>query len=180
MYPLLFVLYVVAEIAVLAWLGSTLGALTTVLIFLAVSAAGYLVLAARGRRALRHLGELRDGRTPRATSPERMLTDGALTGAGAVLVLLPGILSTVLGVVLLLPTKVVLRPVVRTLVARRARRTGFTAQRLVVVDGQVVDHSVVGGAPHLTGGPAAAEQVDDRGTVLEGEIVETPRRREER
>lgn len=68
MYPLLFVLYVVAEIAVLAWLGSTLGALATVLIFLGVSAAGYLVLAALGRRALRNLGELRGGRAPHANS----------------------------------------------------------------------------------------------------------------
>ncbi|MBS9371974.1 FxsA family protein [Rhodococcus sp. B50] len=180
MYPLLFVLYIVAEIAVLAWLGSTLGALATVLIFLGVSAAGYLVLAALGRRALRSLGELRAGRAPRASSPERVLTDGALLGAGAALVLIPGIVSTALGVVLLLPTRAALRPAVRTLVARRARTTGFTAPRLVVVDGQVVDHSVVGAAPHLTGGPAAPEQVDDRGTVLEGEIVETPRRREER
>ncbi|MEU5843654.1 FxsA family protein [Rhodococcus sp. NPDC047139] len=181
MYPLLFVLYVVAEIAVLAWLGSALGALATVLIFLAVSVAGYLVLAARGRRALRNLAELRDGRAPRATSPEQVLTDGALTGAGAALVLIPGILSTALGVVLLLPTRAALRPVVRALIARRAHRSGFTAQRLVVVDGQVVEHSVVGGAPHLTGaGSPTVDRVDDRGTVLEGEIVETPRRREER
>ncbi|MFX1758911.1 MULTISPECIES: FxsA family protein [Rhodococcus] len=180
MYPLLFVLYVVAEIAVLAWLGSTLGALATVLIFLGVSAAGYLVLAALGRRALRSLGELRAGRVPHASSPERVLTDGVLIGAGAALVLIPGIVGTVLGIVLLLPTRAALRPLVRTLVARRARTTGFTAQRLVVVDGQVVDHSVVGAAPRLTGGTAAPEQVDDRGTVLDGEIVETPRRREER
>lgn len=109
-----------------------------------------------------------------------MLTDGALIGAGAALVLIPGIVSTVLGVLLLLPSRAALRPAVRTLVARRARAAGFSAQRLVVVDGQVVDHSVVGGAPHLTGGAAVTEQVDDRGTVLEGEIVETPRRREER
>lgn len=183
MYLLSFLLYVVAEIAVLAWLGSTVGALTTVLIFLAVSVAGYLVLAAQGRRALHNLGRLRDGRAPLSANPDRVLTDGALVGAGAALVLIPGIVSTVFGIVLLLPTRAAARPLVRMLVARRARTTGFTAQRLVVVDGQVVDHTVVGGAAPLTGGPehpGRIRHIDDSATVLDGEIVDTPRRRDER
>ena len=117
MYLLLFVVYVAAEIAVLAWLGSTVGALATVLIFLAVNVAGYLVLGAQGRRALRGLGRLRSGPLPPTGSPDKMLTDGALIGAGAGLVLLPGLITTVLGIVLLLPSRALLRPVVRAVAA---------------------------------------------------------------
>jgi len=180
-YPMMFLLYVVAEIAVLAWLGSTLGALTTVLIFLGVSIAGYLVLAARGRRALRSLSRLRSGPALSA-SPEQTLTDGLLTGLGAALVLVPGLITTLLGVVLLLPTRAAARPLVRAAVARRATKRGFSAggfstQRLVIVDGQVVDHSVVGAAPHLTAGPVPTS---GEAPVLEGEIVDTPRPRDGR
>lgn len=180
MYLLLFVLYVAAEIAVLAWLGSTVGALATVLIFLAGSVVGYLVLAGQGRRALRNLGALRGtaphGRTDvLSSSPERLLTDGALVGAGAALVLVPGLVTTALGIVLLAPTRAAARPLVRLLVARRAQHLG-ARQRLVVVDGQVVDHTVIGdGRLHAPRrGPHAAHPGD--GEVLEGEIVQTPRR----
>lgn len=186
MYLLLFVVYVAAEIAVLAWLGSTVGALATVLIFLAVNVAGYMVLGAQGRRALRGLGKLRSGPLPPAGSPDKMLTDGALIGAGAGLVLVPGVITTILGIVLLLPSRALLRPVVRALAARTARTHAATwrGQRLVVVDGQVVDNTVVGAAPHLPGGtdgagrgpagPARPDIVD--GEILEGEIVDTPQR----
>lgn len=186
MYLLLFVVYVAAEIAVLAWLGSTVGALATVLIFLAVNVAGYMVLGAQGRRALRGLGKLRSGPLPPTGSPDKVLTDGALIGAGAGLVLIPGLITTVLGVVLLLPSRALLRPVVRALAARTARNHAATwrGQRLVVVDGQVVGHTVVGAAPHLPGGnagtgrgptgPTRPDIVD--GEILEGEIVDTPQR----
>ena len=182
MYLLLFVVYVAAEIAVLAWLGSTVGALATVLIFLAVNVAGYLVLGAQGRRALRGLGKLRSGPLPPTGSPDKMLTDGALIGAGAGLVLLPGLITTVLGIVLLLPSRALLRPVVRAVAARTARTHAATwrGQRLVVVDGQVVENTVVGAAPHLPGGPGRGPAGTTRpdvvdGEILEGEIVETPR-----
>lgn len=174
MYLLLFVLYVAAEIAVLAWLGSMFGALTTVLLFLAGSMAGYLVLAARGRRALRNLGTLRGGQGLPDASPERMLTDGALVGAGAALVLVPGLLSTAVGIVLLLPTRAAARPLVRLLVARRADRLG-ARHRLVVVDGQVVEHTVVGD-PRLHGPRPGPHPNPGGPDILEGEIVEPPRR----
>lgn len=182
MYLLLFVVYVAAEIAVLAWLGSTVGALATVLIFLAGSVLGYLVLGAQGRRALRGLGKLRAGPFPPTTAPDKVLTDGALVGTGAALVLVPGLISTALGIVLLLPSRAVLRPAVRMLAARRVRTHGATwgGQRLVVVDGQVVDHTVVGAAPHLPGaaptrpGGTPRRDVLD-GEIIDGEIVDTPR-----
>lgn len=176
MYLLLFVAYVVAEIAVLAWLGSMVGAAVTVLLFLAVSVAGYAVLGVQGRRALEGLGKLRGGTFGSAGSVAaaagRMATDGPLIGVGAGLVLLPGLLTTVLGIVLLLPTRALLRPAVRAGAARHARRHGTRVRgdRLVVIDGQVVDHTVVGAAPPLTGpdGPARS------GEVFDGEIVDTP------
>lgn len=176
MYLLLFVAYVVAEIAVLAWLGSMLGAGVTVLLFLAVSAAGYAVLGAQGRRALQGLGKLRGGTFGSAASVDaaagRMVTDGPLIGVGAGLVLLPGLLTTVLGIVLLLPTRALLRPAVRAEAARR-HGTRVRGERLVVIDGQVVDHTIVGTAPPLTGpgGPAPS------GEVFDGEIVDPPQRR---
>ncbi|MEE2061888.1 FxsA family protein [Rhodococcus artemisiae] len=179
MYLLLFLAYVVAEIAVLAWLGSTLGALVTVLLFLGVSVLGYAVLASRGRRALRDLTSLRGGATPNLdVTPERMLTDGALIGVGAALVLVPGLITSILGIVLLLPTRAVLRPLVRAAAARQVARHGATVRgtRTVVVDGQVVEHTVVGADPRLTA-PGPSEPVIPSDGVLEGEIVDTPPRR---
>jgi len=194
MYLLLFVAYIVAEIAVLAWLGSAIGAGATVLVFLAVSVAGYLTLGALGRRALRDLSTLRQGRVPSTATAETLLTDGALIGAGAALVLVPGLLTSVVGIVLLAPTRAAVRPVARRLAARRAGRGGMRAQRLVVVDGQVVSHTVVGADPVLTGtrpvpDPGGRTVRDDHRhtvidtgghTVVDTEIVDTPSGRDDR
>ncbi|WP_068163886.1 FxsA family protein [Rhodococcus phenolicus] len=165
MLPLLFLVYVVAEIAVLAALGSAIGAGYTVLLFLGVSVLGYLILGAQGRRALQNLGKVRAG-----ASPDRALTDGALVGLGAGLVLVPGLLTSVLGILLLLPpTRALLRPVVKVVAARKvadlAARGSWHGERITVVDGQVVEHTVVDANPRLTSAP-----------ILEGEIVDTPQR----
>jgi UPF0716 protein FxsA len=165
MFPLLFLVYVVAEIAVLAVLGSAIGAGYTVLLFLGVSVLGYLILGAQGRRALQNLGRVRAG-----ASPDRALTDGALVGVGAGLVLVPGLLTSMLGILLLMPpTRALLRPVVKVVAARKvadlAARGSWHGERITVVDGQVVEHTVVDSTPRLSAAP-----------VLEGEIVDTPRR----
>ncbi|MGV9743551.1 FxsA family protein [Rhodococcus zopfii] len=165
MLPLLFLVYVVAEIAVLAVLGSAIGAGYTVLLFLGVSVLGYLILGAQGRRALQNLGKVRAG-----VSPDRALTDGALVGLGAGLVLVPGLLTSILGILLLLPpARALLRPVVKVVAARKvatlAARGAWHGERITVVDGQVVEHTVVDSTPRLTSAP-----------ILEGEIVDTPQR----
>lgn len=177
---LLFAAYVVAEITILAWLGATIGAGATVLLFLAVSIAGYLTLAALGRRALQNLSTLRHGRVPDPATTETLLTDGPLIGAGAALVLVPGLLTSILGIVLLAPTRVALRPLARAVAARRARRRGgLRTERMVVVDGQVVAHTIVGADPVLTTGPHTATD-PAAGTVVDGEIVDTPTGRDNR
>ncbi|PND51473.1 FxsA family protein, partial [Rhodococcus sp. ENV425] len=106
MIALLFLAYVVVEIGVLAWLGSTLGIGATILLFLGVSVLGYLVLGAQGRRALQNLGRVRSTAADRAGfagAADRALTDGALIGVGAALVLVPGPVTSAAGILLLLP-----------------------------------------------------------------------------
>ncbi|OLL17889.1 MULTISPECIES: FxsA family protein [unclassified Rhodococcus (in: high G+C Gram-positive bacteria)] len=187
MIALLFLAYVVVEIGVLAWLGSTLGIGATILLFLGVSVLGYLVLGAQGRRALQNLGRVRSTAADRAGfagaadragfagAADRALTDGALIGVGAALVLVPGPVTSAAGILLLLPpTRALLRPAVRAVAARKvaaaaARGGGFRGERLVVVDGEVVEHTVVG-TPRLGAATPGA------GTVLEGEIVDPPQR----
>ncbi|NGP08709.1 FxsA family protein [Rhodococcus sp. 14C212] len=178
MIALLFLAYVVVEIGVLAWLGSTLGIGATILLFLGVSVLGYLVLAAQGRRALQNLGRVRSAGADRAGfagAADRALTDGALIGVGAALVLVPGPVTSAAGILLLLPpTRALLRPAVRAVAARKvaasvARGGGFRGERIVVVDGEVVEHTVVG-TPRLGAAAPGA------GTVLEGEIVDPPQR----
>ncbi|WP_330766934.1 FxsA family protein [Rhodococcus sp. M8-50] len=179
MIALLFLAYVVVEIGVLAWLGSTLGIGATILLFLGVSVLGYLVLGAQGRRALQNLGRVRSTAADRAGfagaadragfagAADRALTDGALIGVGAALVLVPGPVTSAAGILLLLPpTRALLRPAVRAVAARKvaaaaARGGGFRGERLVVVDGEVVEHTVVG-TPRLGAATPGA------GTVLEG------------
>ena len=62
-----------------------------------------------------------------------------------------------------------LRPVVKVVAARKvanlAARGAWHSERITVVDGQVVEHTVVDSTPRLTSAP-----------ILEGEIVDTPPR----
>ncbi|UZJ26333.1 FxsA family protein [Rhodococcus antarcticus] len=160
----LLVLFVV-EVAALVAVGTWIGVGWTVLLFVGTSVLGGFLLRNQGRRTL---AELREAQAAHRTGGKE-LADGALGGIGALLMVLPGLLTDVVGLLLVLPpTRTLVRPLLGAAVARtvlvvpqRFSAAGggrFGAGR--VVEGEVVEGEVVEG-----------EVVE--GEVVEGEVVDT-------
>jgi UPF0716 protein FxsA len=145
----LFLVYLLVELAVLVALVSTIGFGWTVLTVLGTFLVG-LVLA--GRQLTRHLGRLQAALNSRAASNE-LATDSALVALGAVLVFIPGVASSVLGALLLMPpTRRIARPVAVAVIGRSlakatplvmtypAGHPGYRQPRPTdYVDGEVID-----------------------------------------
>ncbi len=111
----LFVIYTVVELAVIVALTSTIGFGWTVLALLGTFVVG---LALAGSQVKRHIRRLQSGLT--AATVQGAATDSVLVALGTVLVVIPGLASSVLGALLLLPpTRAAARPLVTALAARR-------------------------------------------------------------
>ncbi len=109
---LLFVIVPIAELYVIIQVGEQIGALATIAILVADSVLGSLLLRSQGRAAWRRFqASLAAGRPP-----AREVLDGGLIMFGGALLLTPGFLTDVLGLVLLLPPT---RALVRTALVRR-------------------------------------------------------------
>jgi UPF0716 protein FxsA len=116
---LLFILVPIAELAVIIQVGEAIGVWWTIALLIADSILGSVLMRSQGRAAWRRFNDTtRAGRVP-----AREVLDGALVIFGGALLLTPGFITDVLGLILLLPPT---RAVVRTVLARRL------AHRLVV------------------------------------------------
>jgi len=131
-----FLLYVVAEFAAIWAVGSAVGVLGTIGLLLAGAFIGSWLARREGAKAMRAFVETaRSGR-----SAEKEVTDGMLVALGGVLIMLPGFVSDVLGLLLLLPPS---RAVARRIWLRRMEKRAvlFANQRrgpVMVVDSEVV------------------------------------------
>ncbi|CRZ13922.1 FxsA family protein [Mycolicibacterium neworleansense] len=147
----LFLIYLLVEMAVMVALVATIGFGYTVLLLLASFVIG-LVLA--GSQLNRQVRRLRTGLNGGVSDPGNAMSDSLLVALGTVLVVMPGLASSVLGALLLLPpTRAAARPVLTGLVARRvplivAAPAGFGAAtgtagyrhgRGDYIDGEVID-----------------------------------------
>jgi UPF0716 protein FxsA len=142
----LFVIYVVVELAVIVALTSTIGFGWTVLLLLGTFLVG---LALAGSQVKRHIRRLQSGLTARTI--QGAAADSVLVALGTVLVAIPGLASSVVGALLLLPpTRAAARPLVTALAARRtplvtvagaaAPGWGYTAAGSGdYIDGEVID-----------------------------------------
>jgi UPF0716 protein FxsA len=111
----LFLIYTVVELAVIVGLTSTIGFGWTVLALLATWLVG-VTLA--GSQLKRHLRRLQSGLS--AATVQGAAADSLLVALGTVLVVIPGLASSVVGSLLLLPpTRALGRPLVTALAARR-------------------------------------------------------------
>ena len=142
-------LYVLVELAALAFLIWAFGLGWTLLVLIATFLAGVLLAGSqlRGQRAaLRRAG----------TDPRSAITDGVLVGLGAFLVFIPGLVTTAAGALMLAPlTRGAMRPVADTLLTRGIDRrlaaanlsafSGPGAGRGDYIDGQVIDGQVIDG-----------------------------------
>jgi UPF0716 protein FxsA len=153
----LFAIYVLVELAVVVALISTLGFGWTLLLLAGTFLVG---LALAGSQVKKHLRRLRTGFTGAEASG--VATDSLLVALGTVLVVIPGLASTVAGALLLLPpTRALARPVATAMAARRAPLLvgGFTTYpaaghyssrhpgRGAYIDGEVIDVSDEHDAP---------------------------------
>ena len=114
---LMFIVVPLAELYVIFQIGSLIGILPTILLLLADSIAGAVLLKSQGTAAWRRFNET----TSQGRIPAREVADGGLIIFGGALLLTPGFLTDIFGLLLLIPpTRAMFR---KTLVAMFARRT---------------------------------------------------------
>ena len=115
MFPILAVLFIVmpiVELAVVIQVGQALGVLETVGLLLLVSFVGAWLVRREGLGAWRRFREqLRAGRPP-----AKELADGVMILVAGALLMTPGFVSDVLGILLLIPP---VRAVIRSAALRR-------------------------------------------------------------
>lgn len=130
----------VAEIYLLLQVGHRIGAPLTVLLLVVEAVVGAWLVRREGRRAWRALdGAFRGGRVPTGE-----LADAGLVLAGGVLLVLPGLLTDVIGLFFLIPfTRPLARRLVGFFVARRLSRSGLRAGGSGMAGGTVVEGEVV-------------------------------------
>lgn len=143
MFKRLFGLYVLVELAAVIAMVYAIGFGWTVLVLLGTFALG-IVLA--GSQMTRQLARLRSG----LAEPQGAATDGVLIALGTVLTFIPGLVSSVVGLLLLIPpTRAIARPAVVAVAARGLARmplvvttTGAATGRPPrgdYIDGEVLD-----------------------------------------
>lgn len=156
--PLALVLTFVVEVAVLILVGRLIGIGWTIVLLLSTSVLGAWLVRREGRRTWRALGEaMRSGEMP-----SRQMADAVLVWVGGAMLLVPGFVTDVVGLLVVLPfTRPVARIGLEALIARRV---------IAVVPG------AAGPAP----GPGQARVRRARDTpdktasddVVEGEIID--------
>ena len=156
---LAFVAVPLVELAVVLQVRTAIGLGPTLLLLLAVSLVGAAVVRREGSRAWRAFrGAVASGRPP-ATE----VADGAMLLVGGTLLLTPGFVTDIVGLVLVLPP---------TRALLRRRLTAFVARRLVV---HTLGVDPLGGRPRAARPPAAGHpRATPRTTgagVVDGEVV---------
>src|SRR6478735_5453979 len=110
---ILFIVVPIAELALLIQVGQAIGVWWTVLILIADALLGSYLLRTQGRLAWRRFNEaLVSGRLP-----HKEVVDGVLVIFGGVLLLTPGFITDIFGLLFLIPPT---RVLVRRLIVRRA------------------------------------------------------------
>ena len=146
---LLFIAVPIAELAVIIQVGQAIGALWTIVLLIADSILGSILMRSQGRAAWRRFNlALAEGRVP-----HREVVDGVLVIFGGVLLLTPGFITDIFGALFLFPPT---RVLMRRLLVRRG------ALKLVsAMPGTASPGSTNGRSPHDIEGSAV--DIDERG-----------------
>jgi UPF0716 protein FxsA len=144
---LLFIVVPIAELAVIIQVGGAIGVWWTIALLIADSVLGSMLMRSQGRAAWRRFNAV----TSEGRIPAREVLDGVLVIFGGALLLTPGFISDIFGLLLLLPPT---RAVIRTVLVRRL------AHRMV---------ASVTGSPHRRPQPA--------GYDVEGHAIDLDRDR---
>ncbi|MET1060182.1 MAG: FxsA family protein [Nocardioides sp.] len=147
------------EILVLIRVGQAIGAWWTILLLILDSLVGAWLIRHEGARAFRALSvALSSGRMP-----ARELADGILVLAGGLMMLSPGFVLDIVGMVLILP---VTRPIGRRLLTR------VVSSRLLA--GGYVGPGAPGFGQRDPGRNEGRPRPGSQGPVVEGEVVDPP------
>jgi UPF0716 protein FxsA len=163
--PPALLLLTLLELAVFVAAGHVIGYGAALLVVFAASLLGLVLLRREGMRAWRGFRAAVESRQP----PGERVTDGLVGLVGALLLALPGLVSAVVGLLLLVPP---VRRLARSGVQRAAERRVSS-----MVAGDLFGPRRVRvrrGAPQEPAAPAAAP-VTDPGRAIEGEIIEPGR-----
>ena len=121
---LLFIVVPIAELAVIIQVGEQIGVWWTIAILIADSILGSLLMRSQGRIAWRRFNEALQAARP----PAREVLDGVLVIFGGALLLTPGFLTDIFGLVLLIPpTRALVRAAARQALRRPHDRGGADA-----------------------------------------------------
>ena len=134
---LIFIVLPIAELYVIIQVGGAIGVLPTIALLIVDSFLGAALLRSQGRAAWRRFNEaLADGRVP-----AREVFDGAMIILGGALLLTPGFITDIFGLLLLIPpTRAIFRGLVARMAGRRAAFrfapcAGATAPAATAADG---------------------------------------------
>ena len=137
-----FLLYVLVEMAVIVALTATIGFGWTLIALIGTFVLGLLLA---GSQARRQLAKLQQG----MKDPQGAVTDSALVALGSVLVFIPGLVTTVAGLLMLAPpTRAAMRPMAGLVAAKGLSRRVTVVNlgggvpprgRGQYIDGEVVD-----------------------------------------
>ena len=146
----------IAELYVIIQVGQQIGALPTVVLLVVVSVLGTVLLRREGARTWRAF----QAATSAGRVPAREVVDGALVVLGGALLLTPGFLSDVVGLLLVLPP---------TRALLRGSLTSWALRRMVPPTARGGQGALGGfGRPGGPGGPGRRPR--GRG-VVDGEVV---------
>lgn len=163
-----FAVYALLEIAAFVAMAVTLGFGWAVLISIAAGVLGFLTLRWQGRKVF---GELRraannevDARAP--------LVDTALVATSTILLVIPGVVSTLAGILLLFPpTRKALRPVV---VAVGAKRMATAMDRAGLYATGIYGGGIRGGGATVVDGTVVESDTPDTGYGAGSAPLTTP------
>jgi len=161
-----FVAVPLAEVYFIIQVGQVIGGWWTLALLIAIGALGSWLVRREGRRVWQALtGALGNGQLP-----DREVLDAGLVLVGGTLMLTPGFLSDIVGLfVILPPTRPLARRVLTRLLGRRLQRQ---MGRVGMPGG--IPGGMRGGMP---GGVSGGMPGQDRGPVVEGEVVDRDDRR---
>ena len=149
----------VIEIAVVVAVGQAIGGWQTFLLIVATSLLGAWLIRREGARAWRALQQAaRSGRMP-----AREIADGVVVLVGGSLLLAPGFVTDVLGLLLVLPFT---RPVARSMLA------AVITRRLVAQSGRFSGPAVTGQPGWQQQAPRGPQRSSSSDEVVEGEIID--------
>jgi len=112
----LFIVVPIVELYVIIQVGQAIGVVPTLLLLFADAVLGSLLLRHQGRGAWRRFNEALAQRR----FPGREVADGAMIVVGGTLLLTPGFITDIFGLMLLIPpTRAILRRLLRSFFARR-------------------------------------------------------------